>query len=207
MLTNRQFSSVKFINLFDGHFAIQAQANAEGANKRINKNGIEVWEYLYNNLSGVITDIISYENEYGKQWRVSITDGPEKYVLSLPDTSRYTRGFMFRIGRVNLQEPVDLLIGKFIADGKEIGYLTIHQGGQKIEPMWTKDNPGELPQMQKILVRGKEAWDDSDQILFIEGFVKNTIIPKLHADIELEGIDSEWHESAVTSDNETDMPF
>lgn len=182
MLTNKNYSNVKYINLFDGHFAVQAPAGADGATKRINKNGVEVWEYLYNTITGMIRDIVPYENEYGKQWRVTLEDGPESYVLALPDTSRYTRGFTFRIGRVDLSQPVDLSIGKFIQNGKEIGYLTIHQAGKKIEPMWTKDAPGDLPQMKKLLVRGKEVWDDSEQLAYIESFIRNTVIPRLHAD-------------------------
>ncbi len=181
MLQNRQYQNVRFINLFDGHFAVTANPNEEGAVSRINKNNMEVWEYLYNSMTGRITGIATHESEYGKSWKVTIQDGPEKYILTLPYSSRYTKGFMYRIGNVDLAQDVELRIGKFPKDGKEIAFLTLFQGGEKIQPMWTKDNPGEMPQMVRVKIRGQETWDDSDQLAYLETFVNTAIIPKLQS--------------------------
>lgn len=179
MLENKPFQNVRFINLFDGHFAVTASHNEEGAVRRINKNNVEVWEYLYNSLSGRVTEILTHENEYGKSWRVTLQDGPEKYILTLPYASRYSKGFVYRIGNADLAKDIELKVGKFQKDGREIAFLTIYQDGKKVEPMWTKESPGELPPMEKVRVRGQEVWDDSEQLLFLERFIGKVILPRL----------------------------
>ena len=40
-------------------------------------------------------------------------------------------------------------------------------------------NPGELPDLKKIKVKGKDTWDDSERLEFLEEYVKNTILPKI----------------------------
>ncbi len=180
MLHNKQIQNFRYVNIFDGHFAVTAAPHEEGAEKRINKNNVEVWEYLYNTLTGKITGINVAENDYGKSWVIDIEDGPEKYVLKLPFTSRYTKGFLYKIGNADLTKPMDLQIGKFLKDGREIGYLTIFQG-KKIEPVWTRESPGELPPLKKVMVRGQEIWDDSEQLIFLQGYIENVIAPKLQS--------------------------
>jgi hypothetical protein len=44
----------------------------------------------------------------------------------------------------------------------------LYQDGQKIAPYYTKEDPKGLPQMVKIKVKGKEQWDDSDMMQFLE---------------------------------------
>jgi hypothetical protein len=51
---------------------------------------------------------------------------------------------------------------------KTITGVTLYQDGEKIAPAYTKENPNGLPQMTKIKVKGKEQWDDSDMMQFLE---------------------------------------
>jgi hypothetical protein len=46
--------------------------------------------------------------------------------------------------------------------------ITLYQDGNKIPPAYTKEDPNGLPQMVKIKVKGKEQWDDSDMMGFLE---------------------------------------
>jgi hypothetical protein len=49
----------------------------------------------------------------------------------------------------------------------------LYQDGNKIAPYYTKEDPNGLPQMQKIKVKGKEQWDDSDMMAFLENMALN----------------------------------
>jgi hypothetical protein len=56
---------------------------------------------------------------------------------------------------------------------KTITGVTLYQDGNKIAPYYTKEDPNGLPQMQKIKVKGKEQWDDSDMMAFLENMALN----------------------------------
>ena len=56
---------------------------------------------------------------------------------------------------------------------KTITGITLYQDGNKIAPAYTKEDPNGLPQMTKIKVKGKEQWDDSDMMLFLENMANN----------------------------------
>ena len=51
---------------------------------------------------------------------------------------------------------------------KTITGVTLYQDGNKIAPYYTKEDPNGLPQMKKIKVKGKEQWDDSDMMAYLE---------------------------------------
>ena len=42
-----------------------------------------------------------------------------------------------------------------------------------------KENPGQMPNLKKIKIKGVEQWDDSDMMEFLEAYVKEHITPQL----------------------------
>lgn len=68
-------------------------------------------------------------------------------------------------------------------DGKRKTSLFINQDGKAVKWFWTKDNPGELPSLKKVKIKGKETWDDSDQIEFLQAYIKNEFLPKLNGNV------------------------
>ena len=77
---------------------------------------------------------------------------------------------------------------------KTITGITLYQDGEKIAPYYTKEDPKGLPQMVKIKVKGKEQWDDSDMMTFLEEMALN-LFEQDHKDL-----------STASSDND-EVPF
>jgi len=75
------------------------------------------------------------------------------------------------------------IVPKFTEDGdKKSSVLFINQDGKGLKHFWTKDNPGDLPNLQKIKIKGKESWDDSERLEFLQDYVNKNILPKIAND-------------------------
>ncbi len=63
--------------------------------------------------------------------------------------------------------------------GKEISGVTIYEddgdGWVKIPSAYTKEDPNGLPEMTKKRVKGKDVWDDSDMMDFLESMAKDWV--------------------------------
>ncbi len=91
---------------------------------------------------------------------------------------------------IDITQPIQLSPQQKEVDGKVKSSLFINQGGIHIKHAYTKDNPNGLPQLKKIMIKGKETWDDSDQLEFLFNMVNTKIKPKLGKDVLVEGPDN-----------------
>jgi hypothetical protein len=116
----------------------------------------EVWELLYKDLSGDITSIDVKETDWGKQYEITLNDLGEVMVLQLNVESGYGDTFAARLPNVDLSKPVKLVPYSFVPDGgtrKKEG-LNIFQAEVKIEPFFTKENPANIPSVEKLQAAG-----------------------------------------------------
>lgn len=176
---NQSQSKGVFLTITNGKLVRQYPTPTEKSVARINKMGREVHEEFYDSLSGYITDVKTRESEYGKSWVIVVKDEQTCYNLECGFSSGYAMSFLKALPNVKLQELVTLS-PKLIIDGdKKQSVLFISQNGNGMKHYWTKANPGELPDLKKIKVKGKDTWDDSERLEFLEEYVKNTILPKI----------------------------
>lgn len=175
-----QHSHAAFYNITEGKFCRTFKSATNKSKERINKNGKVVHEEFCDGLSGRIVDIKTKDHpEFGKFWMVTIQDGEWSGVIQMKYSSGYASAFLRILPNVDLNKDVTI-VPKMTIDGeKKKGSLFIMQGGNALKHFYTKDNPNGLPQMKKIKVKGKETWDDSDMMEFLEAMVKNEIVPKL----------------------------
>lgn len=171
---NRRFATIS-----DGRIVVSHLNPIEGVTEtRMNKNGKQVHEQKFNSYTGYITGIHSKETSFGKVWEVTMKDGEEEVVISWNYSSRYTNNFFRALPNVELSKEVTFnpwsMKDKNDATKKVIG-LSLLQDGKKVPYKWDRENPGEMPDLKKIKVKGKEEWDDSDQLLFFENYLKNHI--------------------------------
>jgi hypothetical protein len=68
---------------------------------------------------------------------------------------------------------------KVEADGTKKASIFINQDGKALKHAFTKDAPNGLPPMTQVTVKGSLVWDDTDQMVFLEKMVMDTIVPKL----------------------------
>ena len=173
--TNDQQTGVIYLRIADGKIIETVEAGSEGAVKRTTKpsdehpQGREVWERRDGYVDGVITSMFHTEREYKgekiTELVIRLRDKDEHYSLKVNKGNRYWVGIMSRLPNVNLQRPVRFspydFEGKDDATGgkRQVIGINLFQNGEKIDPAWSKTNPGDLPQGKQVRVNGKDVWD------------------------------------------------
>ena len=190
-LQNSQ-ESVIFLQIANGKIVRQSKTPVEGSVARINKLGREVFELFYDSLTGVIKDIKTRESEYGKSWIVNVNSDGKNYQLEFNYSSGYATTFLKALPNVQFSQPVTLSPKLIIEGDKKKSVLFISQDGKGLKHYFTKDNPNGLPDLKKIKIKGKESWDDSDRMEFLEQYVQDNIIPMLKPQLQdtIEGDDA-----------------
>lgn len=176
-----QSSNAIFYGISNGKIVRQFQNKTQSSVERINKNGKTVHEEHYDFLDGTITDITTKENEYGKFWVVILRDDEtgENQNLQFNFSSGYANGFLKALPNVDLSQKVKLSPSAKKEGDKTKTTIFINQGGSAIKWYFTKDNPNGLPSLKKVKIKGKETWDDSEAMEFLENMVETEIRPKL----------------------------
>lgn len=191
-----------FFTIGNGKICRQFKQPNESTTPRVNMNGKTVHEAFYDYIDGVITSIEARESAYGKQWSITLMDGDETQVLQMNYSGGYAAAFLKTLPNVNLKEKVKIIPKLTIEGEKKKTTLFILQHGAALKYYYTKENPNGLPELKKIKIKGKPAWDDSDLMEFLENMVNTKIIPQLK---------KKPVETAATVENDSetadDMPF
>lgn len=138
---------------------------------RTTDSGKIVHEETYGFVEGMITSITTKENEYGKFWVVKISDEGTEYTLEFNYSGGIASSFLKTLPNVDLTKPVRLCPKQTIENDKKKNTLFVMQEGHAVKWFWTRDNMGELPDLKKIKVKGKETFDDSEQMEYLEKYV------------------------------------
>ena len=208
-LLNESDGGGNFLQVLYGNIVRKVPAGTEGAEQRTNKNGKVVHELKYNALEGVLKKIWVYEStDYQDSWVFVLDDGKQEYNLTVPYSSSYANGILGRLPNVNFERPIKVksyyIEGE---DGKQRGYLTIHQDGEKVQPYFTKEEPHGLPPMEEVIISGKKRWDDTARLEFLRKMVDEKVNPKL---AELYPVDNVEEEVLIEDKEEEgvdDLPF
>jgi hypothetical protein len=175
-LSNLGGVNTTYLSVADGNLVRQhKQANAQ-TTERITKTGKLVFEERFKDLTAKLDGISTRENDYGKQWQLRFQDGGDYYVISLPYSSRYASSFLKVLPNLDLSKEVRFMpwaMKDKLDATKTITGITLYQDGVKLAPYYTKEDPKGLPQMVKIKVKGKEQWDDSDMMSYLENMALN----------------------------------
>ena len=160
-----------YLSVADGNLVRQHKEANQYTTQRITKTGKVVNEEFFKELTGKLTNISTRENDYGKQWQLTFVDDEATFVVSIGYSSRYAASFLKALPNINLNKEFRLMpwaMKDKVDPTKTITGITLYQNDVKIAPYYTKENPNGLPQMQKIKVKGKEQWDDSEMMAFLE---------------------------------------
>lgn len=190
-LQNSQSDSVIFLQIANGKIVRQVKSPVEGSVQRINKLGREVHELFYDSLTGYIKNVTTRESDYGKSWVVKLQSDGKYYQLEFNYSGGYATTFLKALPNVQFGDVVTLSPRLIIDGDKKKSVLFISQQGKGLKHYFTKDNPNGMPDLKKIKIKGKESWDDSDRMEFLEQYVKDNIIPMLKPQLQdlIEGED------------------
>ena len=157
---------ITYLNLKEGKFA------------RKNANGdIE----LFDAVDGLITSIEFQDDEYNgtkfRKLKLVLEDEGQKYLVQVRTDSGYYRGLTNAIANGDIKQPVKLIASSKLGDnGKPQTTIFVQQNGKALKWKWSKDNMGDLPQLEKVKVKGQMVYDNSKQLEYFENFWKSLLI-------------------------------
>ncbi len=182
MLNKGENAGITYLTVSNGKLVRQVKEATKDSVSRVNKMGRTVNEVTYRDLTGVIENIETKENDYGKQWHVTFIDGEEKYQVQMPYSGRYSSSFLKALPNISRSEPVKFMPWEMVDNkdsSKKITGVTCYQndgdGFVKIKPAYTREEPNGLPEMKQVKIKGKTAWDDSDLMIFLEDYARRWI--------------------------------
>jgi len=203
-LENR--SEGNYITIYDGKFSQRVPEGTEGAVRRINKNGKEVFEKYYDSFTGKLVNIQTKDGAYGKSWIFSFVDKGDVYQLQLNYSNSFATQFLKILPNIDLTKEMKVSPSVKIDEaGKKKSSLFVNQDGNALKHAYTRDNPNGLPPMDQVKVKGVMQWDDSAQLAYLEEMVNRDILPKLPKTATVSATDTTdelagMFETATTSD-------
>jgi hypothetical protein len=129
-----------YINILssDGTFRQTVTEGTPGAVRRDweTKDGAKgtKYELVYGSLDGVITGISFYDGDFGKNLILEMTDGDDKYVVSMATGMPFFEDFAKKLPNIDKTKPVSLAPYAFEDDkGKTRKGVTVTQDGKKLQ--------------------------------------------------------------------------
>jgi len=142
--------------------------------------GVAIEEY-YESIDGLITlAYVDTSGNFGSNLMFEMKDDQDEFVFQVKLGSSYGRAIMNRIGNVDWSQPVRFRPYQFPNPDnpeKNLVGCTIYQEGKgwdddKVPYMWTKDNPGDMPDWETVEKEGKPTLDNTKQTNFLIGKFK-----------------------------------
>jgi hypothetical protein len=166
-LQNRERATYLTLNA-DGKFAQSFKTQVEGSIGRINKEKRQVYELFFQELVGKITNVVLEDSSYGLQWKVTLMDDTERFIVTMGFSSNYAKGFLKMFENINLEKPVTLSPAVSTdARGESSTSLFIYQDGKLVPYAYKSDAPNGMPERELITVGGKEKWDYTKQLKWL----------------------------------------
>lgn len=134
-----------YLNIIGGKFAEKAKPETEGAVKRYSeKKKQDVYEVLYKDITGRITEMKIDKTDYGKQLLLTVVDVDETLQINIPVESKYFDSFCAKIQSADLSKQVRLAPYSFNPKDKPETKMTgmnIFQDEDKMGYYYSKENP------------------------------------------------------------------
>jgi hypothetical protein len=179
-LNQSQSESLVFLGIANGKIVRQFKEKTDKSTSRVNKMGREVHEEFYDSLTGILKHVSTKESEYGKFWVVKMESEGKLYQIEMNYSGGYAASFLKTIPNADISKEFTLTPKLTIEGDKKKSVIFINQKGLGLKWFFTRDNPNGMPELAKIKVKGKDTWDDSDRMEFLENYVKSNILPKLN---------------------------
>lgn len=151
--------------------------NMDGVTSRTNKNGDKVFEIVTDYIRGFITGAAMKEPpaehpDWGRQMEITLEaeEGRDKCILNIPFDSAYGRGFLYAAPGISPGVAVEIEPYNYFSKkkGRDVMGLSLFQHGEQIPWYYTKAKPNGMPELKKTTFKGKTAWDNTDQLRFLE---------------------------------------
>lgn len=166
-------------------------------------NGDKIYYYdEFDMVRGRLRKVYVHEetdrNDSSKSWKILnvglLSANGEFDWVQMYFSSREADSFLKRLPNIDLTKDITLSVMKTQDNKNKDKYHTminVYQMGVKpgdekeseiiVPYMWNKDNPGKLPRLEQIKVKGQDVWDNSKMLEFYEKMlaVKMVEIPNV----------------------------
>jgi|SRR6478609_5594639 len=148
----------------------------------------------YNSLTGIIKGFRFKDDEYNgnkfEKLEVDVISGEDLFSFSTITDSSYFSTFLNFLGSVDISKEIEIVPKLQEEGGKKRTSILVGQGGV-YKAKYTKASPGDLPQLKKVTFKGKDAWDNTEQLAFWK-----KVIAEKYSNLT----------AAPASDSKTDLP-
>jgi hypothetical protein len=174
-------SNTIYYGISNGKIVRQFANPTPNSVERLNKNLRRVHEEFYDYLDGLLTDVYFRENEFGKNWIVILVDEKTqaRQQLQFGFSSGYALGFLKALPNVDVQRSLKIVPSAKKEGDKLKTTVFVKQNNTTLKWFYTKEHPNGLPPLKKMRVKGKDIWDDSSVMDFLEKMVRQQIMPQI----------------------------
>lgn len=193
-LKNNKANDTTYVTMSRGEFVKRVKEETKASRSRKLEKGVNqgsvVHEEFFNEFTGQLIGIkVEHHPDFGSSWAfkfdVTVAE-PEFLILKLPYSSGYSNNVLTRLPNINnFANDLTLKGYKFKPADKEkeiMGISMIEYIGDspaKVTPFYTRETPNGIPEMKQIKVKGKDVWDDSERLEFLQKMVDRMIVPNL----------------------------
>jgi hypothetical protein len=174
MAVGNNDNTTTYYSVRKGKLCKSVPAGTKGAVQKLDKdnNPTDKWEMQYDWVQGILLDVVYKEKEHEGTLYKSLlihllNEGHYLDIIEMNYTSAYASRFFNALANIHLNDPIKILLWMF-ADkenpAKIMQGCTLLQDNVKVPPLFTKEAPGVLPPMEKVMRDGKEVWDSSAQM-------------------------------------------
>ena len=191
--TNEE-GNITYYNVVYGKFVKRVEPETEGATKREKKNGGEVWEIPYSDITGVLTDVKIEDPpeespQWGKRYVFTFQDEDGKDVVQLDGDLAFM--IVARFPNLDFTKPINI----HVFQGKSTGIKTIQE--KEVKAHAFKDT---APKWEAMLDGEKNfvSWDKTASKKFFEKIILDTSFgddveaPVVKTGLNLDQDEPEW---------------
>lgn len=154
-----------------------------GITPRVNKNGETVYEIIATGIRGKVIALGLKQPEQGKEdfgAKIVFTmqsEQGEKAILECKFDSAYGRSFMQVLPDLDFSKEIEFEPYQYLnkKTGKNTTGMSVYQDGAKLDWNYTRANPNGLPPLEKITFKGKDAWDNTNQLAYFTSKLEEAI--------------------------------
>jgi hypothetical protein len=136
-----------------------------------------VYSYIEGNLTNLAIEQDTYKDDTFDVLKLTIDDGNEAYLLKFRFDSAYSRAFCCTIPNADLNKQITIE-PTYDEANKKAG-MFVSQDGKALKWCFTRNNPNGMPDLKKAIFKGKEQFDNTDQLAFFKDLLFTKIKPQL----------------------------
>lgn len=181
-------SNAVYVGISEGKCRVKFREPNASTTERVNKDGVTVYEYVADSLSGIVTAVNHVTTDFGPQWKIILQDD-QTYVLSLKHDGAYATTIVQALCNpaFDPSKPVKIIPYSFTDKERPNRTITgcqVQQDGKKLERLYCSSrNPVagkvELPDWVAVIVNGQTMYDKTAQLEFIKSEVATKLTPRL----------------------------